>query len=132
MTDKPSEYVTTITTYCNDIQTLLTAYSRVAFIPAAVITKHIPYNERLRVKTSFNILVIVKLLGSPSRAAILQHGMLGIGSTQYALAYLVRLGFIRTCGKPRLIKPFQRYKIDTGYVITPLGEKTIIAILSGK
>lgn len=112
------------------IQDLLISYSKVYFIPKPIISLYIPFKPGLRVRTTFNILVIVKLLKMPTRAGILHFGNLGQESTGMAIRYLVDLGLIRKCGKPRLIKPFQKIKVDTGYTITVKGENVIRRILN--
>lgn len=47
-----------------------------------------------------------------------------------ALPILLEMGYIREIGKPRLIKPFQRFKVDRGYMITDLGKQIVIQTLS--
>ncbi len=50
-------------------------------------------------------------------------------STRHTIDYLKILGLVSELGKPRLIKPFQRFKIDKAYAITPKGSNVITEIL---
>lgn len=105
-------------------------YIKIAFIPATIITQYIPFKDGLRVRTLLNLLMLIKVLNNPSKAMLLRVGCMGQESTQHGLAYLVKLGLIRICGKPRLIIPFQAYKIDKGYTITVKGENVIRRIFN--
>lgn len=51
-------------------------------------------------------------------------------SVERSISILLRLNYIRVIGKPRLIVPFQRFKVDKGYVITPAGEAILRKIVS--
>lgn len=46
-----------------------------------------------------------------------------------SVSYLVSVDMISPMGRPRLIIPFQRFKVDTAYVITAKGEGVLRKIL---
>lgn len=45
------------------------------------------------------------------------------------IAILISLDLIRVIGKPRLIIPFQKFKVDKGYVITDKGKTVLRKLL---
>lgn len=77
--------------------------------------------------TIFNTLVLVRRYPRLSKFQLISYS--NTESIKRCIPILVNLGYVRGIGKPRLIIPFQAYKIDTGYVITASGEAILRKII---
>lgn len=122
---------TTIPNY-NNIHSQLITHFTIATISIALLNKHLPGKQGIRIRTLFNCLVAVYLMDRASKFNICNKYNYNERSVSCSLCHLLELKLIRSIGKPRLIVPFQKFKVDVGYVITPLGEQTIVKILTGK
>lgn len=85
----------------------------------------------IRQKFCFQVLLLLcyrdEMRTSKSELVHITNGL--FISVDRAIDYLVDLGFARMIGKPRLIIPFNAYKIDKGYVITILGKLAVKKII---
>lgn len=94
-----------------------------------LINLHIPQKAGIRNTFTFQCLLNINLAPQLTKTAYANSFNKCKQSTYLAIDYLKELGLVSELGKPRLIKPFQRFKIDTVYAITPKGSKIITEIL---
>jgi hypothetical protein len=95
----------------------------------AAIDPYLPRRVGLRNTTAFKCLIHVQLSPGLTKAGYSRLYKTCQQSTCHIIDYLLELQLIQTVGKPRLIIPFQAYKIDTGYKITSHGLKVVRSVL---
>lgn len=102
--------------------------SRFITTPLKAIRKYIPERPLIRVSRCYHLLLVIK--HNPRQSALGLRMLMNSTAqvTDKNTAYLLELGYIRKIGKPRLIIPFQRFKVDTGYVITVRGNSVLAKI----
>lgn len=114
--------------YCNNV--ILIPLGKYLTLPLDRIRAFIPERRGFRSSACLDLLVIINC--NP-RLAITRVSSLMHSNPYKAIknvAYLMSLGYVRQIGKPRLIIPFQRFKIDKGYVITQSGIKVLRELMS--
>lgn len=92
------------------------------------VREYIPEDGRVKSMTCFKLLLLVVKYPGSSSTALLKYS--NNRTAFLATDRLLSFDLIRVIGKPRLIKPFQRFKVDKGYVITDKGKQVLVKILS--
>jgi hypothetical protein len=108
---------------------ILQAY-RVLTKPLSIIREYIPEVKGIKSSFCFKLMVIIacnERITEGCIRAILNGAK--ESSVRPANNRLISLGYIREVNKPRLIIPFQAYKIDKGYMITPKGKSALNKML---
>ena len=95
---------------------------------AVMLDKHLPRKAVCRQSTAFRVLCVV--FGNPmcTKAQVRRY-RISSRSVERCLDYLMSLGYVKAVKKPRLIIPFQAYKIDIGYRVTVKGEIVLKALM---
>ena len=124
------EGVTTVPERYASMKTMIDNYGKLYDVPVRVISEYLPSLPGARTKYLYQILLAVARLKEPSKAKVIQTLCAGNRSALQAIDHLEQCGYIRAVDKPRLIKPFGKYKIDTGYVITSQGLQALQQIIA--
>lgn len=112
------------------IKHVIIAACKINRINPEIVNPFIPKKQGLRNTFAFKCLLNVSVTPKLTKTAYARLYNNCQQATYHALAYLKELGLVFELGKPRLIKPLQRYIIDKGYNITPKGEKVIRDVLT--
>lgn len=88
--------------------------------------------HRSRPKYLYQILLAVARLKEPSKAMVIRAMGSDTSSALQAIDHLHSVGYLRSVDKPRLIKPFGKYKIDKGYELTDKGCEALCTIILGE
>jgi hypothetical protein len=111
-------------------ETLLLQAYKLFTTPHRLIREYIPEKRGVRSTFCFKVLVIIacneRVTETGIRAILNGTKETGVKSANERLC---DLGLIRPVNKPRLIIPFQAYKIDKGYMITPKGKSALNRML---
>jgi predicted transcriptional regulator len=78
----------------------------------------------------FKVLISLYVKPSQSKTALQLKARVNGDTIANSIEYLLSQGYIKKVNKPRLIIPFQAYKIDVGYRITGKGEQIIYSIFN--
>jgi hypothetical protein len=124
--------VTTPPTAEQIVNTTVTAYINVHRITNAKIIGCMPGCVGNRPRYILMLLMAVKAYNGCTRKRIMTDLGYSGHSVLRGFKYLYENGYISQVGMARLIKPFQRYIVDKGYVITEAGEMVLRAIICGK
>ena len=128
-----NKVVTTPLTDEQVLNAIVLHHVNILTLPIAKIKPYMPLSKGYRVKYLLSILMSVKGLKRAVTKAILINDLSYHGpSLIKSVDYLFKVGYLAKRGKPRLIVPFQKYKIDTGYVITEKGNEVLRKILLGR
>lgn len=92
-------------------------------IATEAIRAHISDIKGLTGRSCYNILLLIYRF--PRRSAQVLEDMAHAGVLRRSLPRLQELGYIKAIGRPRLIVPFQKFKVDRGWVITDSGVMVI-------
>lgn len=126
------EAVTTLAGRYDSIKPMIVTYGRLYDISREVISAHMPVLYGARPKYLYQILLAVARLKQPSKAMVIHTLCADKGSALQAIDHLHSVGYLRSVDKPRLIKPFRKYKIDKGYELTDRGWQALCAIILGE
>jgi len=122
VTTESSEYLSFNTQIINIVKFLE--------LKLSTIRKYIPDKKGIRASNCFELLILI----SANPRTTQWYLRFVTNSTGFTISknvnYLLELSLIKQIGKPRLIVPFQKFKVDKGYVITPAGEKLLREILA--
>jgi len=113
-----------------DINRLIIAANKLNNLRPALIDLYIPRRSGIRNTFAFQCLLNIYIAPRLTKTACATSFNTCRQSTCHTIDYLKELGLVRECGKPRLIIPFQRFKVDTAYKITPKGNKVITEVLT--
>lgn len=121
--------VTTAEEANNSVKGLLDNYGRVYDVKGSKISLYIPLLPGSRPRYLYQIMLAVARLKQPSKSNVVSSMRAGRTSALNAIDHLYQHGYLRKVPKPRIIKPFGKYKIDTGYELTEKGMRTLYNIL---
>ena len=107
------------------INRLVIAYNKINDIRPALIDPYIPRKQGLRNTFAFQCLLNIHVSPRLTKTGYARLFNTCRQSTCHAIDYLNELGLVCELGKPRFIIPFQRFKVDTSYNITPKGFKVV-------
>ncbi len=113
-----------------DINRLIIAANKMNNIRPALINPYIPRKQGLRNAFAFKCLLNINVTPRLTKTAYARSFNTCRQSTCHTIDYLKELGLVYELGKPRLIKPFQRFKVDTAYNITTKGLQVIRDVLT--
>ena len=99
-------------------------------ISATLVNQYIPMRYGLRNTFAFRCLLNIHVSPRLTKTAYARLYNNCQQATCHAIDYLNELGLVCELGIPRLIKPFQRYKVDKGYKVTNKGYKVIKDVLA--
>lgn len=122
--------VTPLTRREREILTLINSYARVLSINTAIIKPCMDISLGYRYKYLFQLMLTVNGLINPSKSNIIEAVGYCRGSCIRSIDYLHSIGYLRQVPKPRLIKPFQKYKVDNGYQLTDKGREVLYKIIA--
>ena len=111
------------------INDVIIAACKLNSLSPALINPYIPQRAGIRNTFAFQCLLNINVTPRLTKTAYANSFNKCKQSTCLAIDYLIELGLVSELGKPRLIIPFQRFKIDTAYTITPKGSKVVAEIL---
>ena len=113
-----------------DIKRLIIAANKLNTLSPALIDLYIP--RRLGLRNTFAFQCLLNIYATPqlTKTAYARSFNTCRQSTCHTIDYLNELGLVCEFGKPRLIVPFQRFKVDIAYNITPKGIKVIAEVLT--
>ena len=126
---KHSSGVSPVNTNDEGINALIIAAIKINSIRPALMNPYIPIKQGLRNTFAFQCLLNIRVTPRLTKTAYARSFNTSKHSTYHAIDYLMELGLVSELGKPRLIIPFHRFKIDKGYRITPKGNNVIEAVL---
>ncbi|WP_295655754.1 hypothetical protein [uncultured Mucilaginibacter sp.] len=112
-----------------NINRLIIAACKLNSLSPALIEPYIPRRTGLRNTFAFQYLLNINVNPRLTKTAYANMFNTCRHSTCHVIDYLKELGLVYELGKPRLIKPFQRFKVDTAYNITTKGSKVITGVL---
>ena len=121
--------VTTVTVNDKGINDVIIAACKLNSLSPALIDPHIPRRPGIRNTFAFQCLLSINVTPWLTKTAYANSFNRCKQSTCHTIDYLKELGLVSELGKPRLIIPFQKFKIDTAYTITPKGSKVVAEIL---
>ncbi len=102
---------------------------RLNSISPVLIDQYIPRKYGLRNTFAFRCLMHIKAHPGLTKTGYSRLYSTCQQATCHSIDYLNSLGLVREIGKPRLIIPFQAYKIDRAYKVTLRGKKVVKDIL---
>lgn len=111
------------------INCLIIAACKLNNLSPALINPYIPRRAGVRNTFAFQCLLNINVTPRLTKTAYANSFNKCKQSTCHTIDYLKELGLVSELGKPRLIIPFQKFKIDTTYAITPKGSNVITEIL---
>jgi hypothetical protein len=118
--------------FMNDehINRVIIASCKLNGISPVLLNPYIPRRPGLRNTFVFTCLLNIYVSPRLTKTAYAKSFNNCQQATCHAIDYLKELGLVREFLKPRLIKPFLRYKIDVGYELTAKGTKVIKEVLN--
>lgn len=125
------EALTTLDGCYDNLKIVVENYGLVYDIPTRKISAHIERLDGSRPQYLYQILLAVARLKQPSKAMVIKTMRAGIRSAINAIDHLYQHGYLVKVPKPRIIKPFGKYKIDTGYELSEKGKRALYNILFG-
>jgi len=126
---KHSIAVNPVNTRDEGINAIIIAANKLNCLSPAFISAYIPIKRGLRNTFAFQCLLNIKVTPRLTKTTYARSFNTSKHSTYHAINYLMELGLVSELGKPRLIIPLKRYKVDKGYRITPKGNIVIVAVL---
>lgn len=124
------EEVTTPTPQDELIKRAITDYFLITNITTSKIRGCMPIPKGYRVRYAFKVLIAIQGLKRPSKTNLVNYMSAGTTSLIKMVDWLYAEGYIKDVPKPRLIKPFQKYKVDKGYILTDKGKQCLYKIIS--
>lgn len=112
-----------------DINRLIIAANKLNSLSPTLINPYIPIKHGLRNTFVFQCLLNIHVSPRLTKTAYAASFNTCKQSTCHAIDYLKELGLVYELGKPRLIIPFQRFKVDKAYRSTPKGNTVIAEVL---
>jgi hypothetical protein len=128
--DKYSGGVSSVSINDEHINRLIIVANKINGLRPALIEPHIPRKQGLRSTFAFQCLLNINVVPRLTKAGLARSFNTCRQSTCHTIDYLNELGLVYELGKPRLIIPFQRFKVDTAYNITPKGFQVIRDVLT--
>ena len=111
------------------INFLLLAVCKIGNISSKQLQPFIPAKTGLRNTFVFKCLLNVYVYPRQTKTCYSKTFHTCQSATANAIEYLVTLGLIQLIGRPRLITPFQTYKVDNAYKVTLKGGLIIKNVL---
>ena len=112
------------------INRLIIIANKINGLKPALIDPYIPRKQGLRNTFAFQCLLNINVAPRLTKTAYARSFSTCRQSTCRTIEYLKELGLVYELGRPRIIIPFQRFKVDTAYSITPKGSQLIRDVLT--
>lgn len=125
------EAVTTHHAGYETIRATIEASQSIEGLKGCNLSPYFPNASQRRLKFVLKVLGNIATHPGYCKRNIIQYLGSSEGNTISTVDYLYGIGYINKVDKVRLIKPLQRYKVDTGYVVTFVGESVLYKIVSG-
>lgn len=108
----------------------LTAMTDLISFNNKILAEYFPLPNKLRPLTCFKSLLIIEK--HPQICEWNLKKYTGNSDSKIIISGLLSLELIRPFGRPRLIIPFQKFKVDKGYVITDKGKAVLRKLICPK
>lgn len=113
-----------------NLKRLLTDLKRFLCTPIELIYQAIPKRPGLRSTTSFKILTFIYCTPATTKQHISDMIDCNNEAVKRSVEYLLKLGYIRMMPSMRYVKPFNSYKQERTYLITPKGKTVLSKLLN--
>jgi hypothetical protein len=121
--------VDTITSFDKDMNQAVLLACKLNNISPQQLHPFIPSKAGLRNTFVFKCLLNIYVYPRQTKTFYAKHFHLCQTAAAKAMEYLCSLGLIKPLGRPRLIIPFQTYKVDTAYQLTVNGKMVIKKVM---
>lgn len=98
--------------------------------PKELLYHYIPKTEGVRSTTAYNVLIFIHCTPATTNQHIADSVHCNNAAVKRSVIYLRRLGYIRLMPHQRYIKPFNTYKTEKTYIITPKGKTVLSKLLN--
>jgi len=131
---EPGELSDIVVTTYNSIdlamKVTLDCYFEAHIVNNVILSRYIERSPVIGVRSCYKTMLALRALNKPTKRQV--RVSIGINDLvlNKAVEHLLQIGYILPVERPRLIKPFGKYKVEKAYIISPKGEQALVNIVN--